>query len=176
MNIRPAQARDLDACLALDPSYETDYVWQMETTHAAGTISVGFRVTRLPRTMRVAGTIPREVLLEHLERGECFMVAEEGRDIHGYLDATVELWKHVVWINHVTVAPPRRRSGIGSALVHAALEWSGRQGLERLIGETQTKNFPASALLQKHGFTFCGFNDHYYSNHDIAIFFALSLR
>lgn len=176
MNIRSAQARDLDACLTLDPSYETDYVWQMETTRAAGAISVGFRVTRLPRTMRVASAIPREVLLEHMERGECFMVAEEGREIRGYLDATVELWRRVVWINHLTVAPQYRRSGIGSALVRAALEWSDRQGLDRLIGETQTKNFPASALLQKHGFTFCGFNDHYYSNRDIALFFALSLR
>jgi ribosomal protein S18 acetylase RimI-like enzyme len=176
MNIRSAQARDLDACLTLDPSYETDYVWQMETARAPGAISVGFRVTRLPRTMRVTGAITREILLEHLERGECFLVAEEGREIRGYLDATVDLWRHVAWINHLTVAPQHRRGGIGSALVRAALDWSGAQNLNAMIGETQTKNFPASALLQKHGFTFCGFNDQYYSSHDIAIFFALTLR
>ena len=53
MNIRPAQARDLDACLALDESFETEYVWQMDTTRSNGAMQVGFRTTRLPRAMRV---------------------------------------------------------------------------------------------------------------------------
>lgn len=176
MNIRPAQPRDLDFCLSLDPSYETDYVWQMETTRAPGAISVGFRVTRLPRTMRVSTTIVRDILLEHFEQGECFLVAEERNEIRGYLDASMDMWKRVAWINHLTVAQQHRRSGVGGALVRATMDWTHAHNLDTVMVETQTKNYPASSLFQKHGFAFCGFNDHYYSSRDIAIFFALTLR
>jgi ribosomal protein S18 acetylase RimI-like enzyme len=42
--------------------------------------------------------------------------------------------------------------------------------------ETQTKNHPAICFYRKHGFVFCGFNDRYYTNQDIALFFAQNLR
>jgi ribosomal protein S18 acetylase RimI-like enzyme len=176
MNIRTAQARDLDACLALDPSYETDYVWQMETTRANGAVSVSFRETRLPRAMRVSGAPAREWVLEHFEAGECFLVAEEENAVRGFLDMTAEAWKQVAWVHHLTVAPDRRRQGVGSALLQAGLEWAHEHGVTTMMVETQTKNHPASAFFQKHGFAFCGYNERYYSNRDIAIFFALPLR
>ena len=176
MNIRPAQPRDLDPCFSFDPSYDTDYVWQMETNRAPGAISVGFRVTRLPRTVHVAGTIDRDVLLEHFEKSECFLVAEDLDQIRGYLDATADMWKRVAWINHLTVAPTHRRMGVGSALLRAALDWAHSRTLNTLIVETQTKNYPATSLFQKKGFAFCGFNDRYYSSRDIAIFFAMSVH
>ncbi len=176
MNIRPAQARDLEAILALDPSFETDYVWQMESTRVAGVNSIVFRVTRLPRTMRVACVAQPDSLLEHFERGECFLVAEEEGAIRGFVDATTEPWKQLVWINQLTVSPDRRRRGIGSALLRNALSWAQDQSATTVMVEARTKNHPATALFQKHGFAFCGFNDHYYSNRDIAIFFALNLR
>lgn len=176
MDIRPAQPRDLELCLGLDPTYETDYVWQMESTRQPGAISVGFRVTRLPRTMRVPAATSRDALVEHFERGECFLIADDREQVRGFLDATLDTWKHVLWINHLVVAQEQRRSGIGSALVRASFDWAHARGVERLIVETQTKNYPASSLLQKRGFTFCGFNDHYYASRDIAIFFALTLH
>jgi ribosomal protein S18 acetylase RimI-like enzyme len=176
MNIRPAQPRDLELCLSLDPSYETDHVWQMESTRAPGSVKVGFRVTRLPRTMKVAGIAQKDVLLEHYEQGECFLIAEENDEIRGYIDATGEMWKRLARINYLTVAQDYRRSGIAKALVRAMLDWGHTRDLDTVIAETQTKNYPASSLFLKLGFAFCGFNDHYYTNRDIAIFFALTLH
>jgi hypothetical protein len=40
----------------------------------------------------------------------------------------------------------------------------------------QTKNYPAISFCQKHGMTFCGFNDRHFANQDIALFFALALH
>jgi RimJ/RimL family protein N-acetyltransferase len=40
----------------------------------------------------------------------------------------------------------------------------------------QPKNYPAIQLALKLGFELCGFNDRYYANHEIGIFFAKSLR
>src|ERR671932_248779 len=176
MNIRPAQARDLQRCLAIEGGYETDYVWQMESSRANGAISVAFRTTRLPRTMRVASGVQRDLLLEHFEQGECFLVAEDALGIHGYVDAVANVWNRVGWIHHLTVAPEFRRRGVGSELVRAAIKWARDKSLREMMVETPTKNYPAAALFQKHGFTFCGFNDRYYPNRDIALFFALSLR
>jgi RimJ/RimL family protein N-acetyltransferase len=40
----------------------------------------------------------------------------------------------------------------------------------------QSKNHPAIQLAHKLGFEFCGYNDHYFSNQDIALFFSRPLR
>ncbi len=176
MNIRSAQARDLESCLALDPSFDTDYVWQLETTRALNAVSTNFRLTRLPRTMRVACAAPREQVLEHYERGDCFLVCEEGESIRGYLEATVDNWRRLAWINNLTVAPDRRRHGMGKDLVKAALAWSRQQDLRTMMVKVQTKNHPASALFQKLGFVFSGFEEELHGHRDISIFFGINMR
>jgi RimJ/RimL family protein N-acetyltransferase len=40
----------------------------------------------------------------------------------------------------------------------------------------QSKNVPAIRLAQKSGFEFCGYNDQYYLNKDVALFFAKVLK
>jgi RimJ/RimL family protein N-acetyltransferase len=42
--------------------------------------------------------------------------------------------------------------------------------------EMQSKNHPAIRLAQKHGYEFCGYNDHYYLTQDVALFFAKVLK
>jgi hypothetical protein len=66
--------------------------------------------------------------------------------------------------------------GIGTALLRAARDWALETKLRRLIVETQTKNYPAIRFLQKRGLVFCGYNDLFYPNQDIAVFFGQMLR
>jgi len=73
------------------------------------------------------------------------------------------------------VAKEYRRQGIGTALMKAALRWAEERNLRTIMLETQTKNYPAICFYQRHGFVFCGFNDHYYATQDIALFFAHNL-
>jgi ribosomal protein S18 acetylase RimI-like enzyme len=176
MNLRPAQARDLDACLALDESFETEYVWQMETARADGVIQLAFRTTRLPRPMRVSGNAPRDAIAEHFEQGECFLVAEEYPRIGGFIDATAENVQRITWIHYLVIASDLRRRGLGSQLLNAVVEWAHDRRMRAVIASVSTKNYPGLTFLQKHGFSFCGFNDRYYHNHDIALFFAYNLR
>lgn len=176
MNVRPAQIRDLDACLALDQSFETEYVWQMETSRASGAIQLVFRTTRLPRSMRVTVNSPQELLADHFEQGECVMVAEEYPRITGYIDATADSAQRVAWVQALVVASDMRRQKIASRLLQAAMDWAREKKLRALMAAVSTKNYPASAFLQKHGLAFCGFNDQYYHNRDIALFFACTLR
>jgi RimJ/RimL family protein N-acetyltransferase len=49
-------------------------------------------------------------------------------------------------------------------------------GSRRIVLEMQPKNYAAIHLAQKLGFDLCGYNDRYYANHDIALFFAKGVR
>ena len=79
------------------------------------------------------------------------------------------------WIRNLIVHRDYRRQGVASALLRAARHWALDNELSKLTLETQTKNYPAIRFAQKHRFTFCGYNDRYYSNGDIAVFFSLNL-
>lgn len=69
-----------------------------------------------------------------------------------------------------------RRAGIGARLLAEAKRWAARQGAESLIADAPARNYPAIRLLQKAGFSFCGFNDSCYADKEVAVFFCARLR
>ena len=178
MIIRPAEQSDLETCVALDSSFQTDHVWQMEEREEENAILVAFRTARLPRTVYVAYPRDNRSLAEDYAQGHGILIAEkeETGEILGFLSIQFQYWHDTGWIRDLVVDRRYRRQGVGSALLKAAAQWANEHGLNRLIAETQTKNYPAICFYQKHGFAFCGFNDRYYANQDIALFFSLSLR
>ena len=177
MIIRQAELPDLNACIALDPSFQTDHVWQMEEREDGDAVVVTFRTARLPRTMQVAYPRDWDSLAEDCEQGGCVLVAEEeDGEIVGFLSMMPQRWHDTGWVRDLVVDRHYRRRGVGSALLGAAAQWARERGLVRLTVEAQTKNYPAICFYQKHGFAFCGFNDRYYANQDIALFFTLTLR
>ena len=175
MIVRPAELTDLKSCLDIDHSYVTNHVWQMEEKEGKGRVTVIFHTARLPRSMRVKYPKDYDNLLASWRRGECFMVAEEDGEVRGYLDMSVQPWHLTGWVDNLAVAKDHRQQGVGTALLRKAAEWARQQGLMRLMLEIQTKNYPAICFCQKNGFAFCGFNDRYYTNQDIALFFARSI-
>ncbi len=175
MEIRPANLTDLNACLAIDDSFETEYVWQMEQRSHAGSLAVTFRLTRLPRPMKVHHIISREDLVYNFQHGGTLLVADEGA-VRGLVDVTAHEWNQSAYINNLAVAPAYRRQGVGTRLLRAALAWARQNQLRVVMLDTSTKDYPAICFYQKHGFVFCGYNDQLYPNRDIAVLFALNLR
>lgn len=177
MIVRSGDLKDLNACVLIDSSYVTDYVWQVQADERPfEEIVVTFRTVRLPRSVRVSSPRDTERLAQDWQRGECFLVAEEDGEMRGYLDMTVQAWQRRGWINDMAVVKKYRRQGIGSALLRVAFRWARDRQLRAVMLETQTKNYPAICFYRKHGFTFCGFNDRYYANRDIGIFFVYDLH
>jgi ribosomal protein S18 acetylase RimI-like enzyme len=82
----------------------------------------------------------------------------------------------VAWITDLVVSPESRRQGVASTLLLAAQEWGSTRGHRRLFLEMQSKNYPAIRMAQKHGYEFCGYNDHYYLTQDVALFFARAVK
>ncbi len=193
MLIRSATLADLNACLELSADSQTDYVWQMEHRHENQSIAIRFQTVRLPRVMYVRYPRPRDDLTACWEQGSMVLVVTNkpksavlaadqeppsdllGNPIFGYCQLDVEPWHKTGWITHLIVDRPYRKRGIGTALLKASIAWGKSQKLERLMVAVQTKNYPAISFCDKHNLLFCGFNDHYYTNRDIALFFTLRI-
>lgn len=178
--IRAATHDDLSACLALDLSYETDYVWQIDVRgDESGAIAIGLRTARLPRLMRVA--YPRAVNLLRAAvawqaDSGAFLVAEKGGVLRGYAILRFDRERSAAWIAELGVDITARRQKIGTALLNAAYAHAQQHGLRHLSIETQTKNYPAICFCQKNGLVFCGYNDLYFANGDVALFFGQIVR
>ena len=176
MIVRPATLADLNACLSIDHSSATDHVWQMQVRDSDLQVGVSFHVVRLPRQMRVEYPRDVEQLVEDWHREEAFLVAEADNEVRGYVDLLAMPWQQMGWVANLAVERNYRRRGIATALLRHARQWARQHGLRLLQAEATTKNYPALRLYQKLGFQFCGFNDHYYPNQDIAVFFVQLLR
>jgi GNAT superfamily N-acetyltransferase len=176
MIIRLAELADLNLCHELDGSFTTDYVWQMQARENERSIEVRFDTVRLPRPMKVAYPRDPDELLSNWRQGECFLVAADasGQPI-AFLDMSAQAWHGVGWIRNLIVHQNFRRQGVGSALLRTARHWALDNELIKLTLETQTKNYPAIRFAQQHRFAFCGYNDRYYANGDIAVLFSLNL-
>jgi GNAT superfamily N-acetyltransferase len=193
MLLRSAVQTDLDACFSLDADLQTDHVWQMEEREENGGLLVRFQTVRLPRVMRVSYPRLRDDLLSCWENGSVVLVATDKRtvdpdqdqttvipdaepaSIYAYCQLDACAWQQAGWISHMIVDRRYRRQGIGTAMVRASVLWGKKRGLRRLMVALQTKNYPGICFCEKHGFVFSGFNDHYYTNGDIALFFTLRI-
>ncbi len=178
IQVRPATQEDLPQLVEFDRGYSTDYVWQMdlEDDPNAGQIEVTFRPVRLPRPMRVAGSQSPDQLNAEWNRRACFLVAEQDGQLGGYLNLMLAPAPETVWVTDCVVERRFRRSGVASVLLSAAAQWAHANHFKRLILEMQSKNYPAICFAQKHGLSFCGYNDRYYPNQDVALFFGMALK
>lgn len=176
--IRDAIPADVSACLDLNHDYETEHVWQMRLQQTVSGSQVTFRKERLPRRLTVTYPADKRRLELALAPETCFLIAQdrETQDIHGYLTMWINPVYYHATIHDLVVSRPFRRAKVGSSLLRIARMWAQEQYTKRLYIETQTKNFPAIQFCQAKGFTFCGFNDHYFPDQDIAVFFSQTLR
>ena len=176
VKVRAALPLDLPHCLAIDPGYTTDHVWQMDSRSQAGQIAVAFRTVRLPREMRVAYPRDARALSAGWQACDAMLVAEDAGGIVGYAALSQRAPQATAWLHDLLGARAVGRTGVCSALLAAAARWGQARSLRWLVLEVQTKNYPAISFCQQHGLTFCGFNDRYFANQDIALFFAQRLR
>ncbi len=167
---------ELAECLAIERSYLSDHVWQMDVRDERGEIAVRFRSVRLPRMVAVEYPRTAESLLHLWRQRDCFLVALAEGVILGYVNVRIRPGEQGAWVEDLVVNAPFRRHKIGSALLEQAGKHAHDRGVRHLMLAVQTKNYPAISFAQANGLVFCGYNDHYFSNQDIAIFFTKNLR
>jgi len=176
IEIRPAIEKDIPILVSLDHDYISDHVWQMEISHEVNVTSVEFRQIQLPRSVRVEYPRSSKNLSVDWQSRSALLVGALKGEVIGYISLMLGYAPLTSWVTDLVVIRRLRRQGIASALLLAAQHWAKQRGSLRMILEMQPKNYPAICMAQKLGFDLCGYNDRYYVNHDIALFFAKSVR
>jgi ribosomal protein S18 acetylase RimI-like enzyme len=169
---------DIAPCLKLDHSYQTDFVWQVSMMEAPQQRSITIREDRLPRTMDAHHPSSENRLKAALSDDHAYIVvtSPDHKTHYGYLVMLCDPTHQTAAIHDVVIDIDVRHRGIATRLVRIAQRWATQKQLSRLFIETQTKNYPSIQMIQKMGYVFCGFNDQYFENRDIAIFFSKTLN
>ena len=182
--IRQGTESDLVACRALDHSFSTQYVWQLAVRDESESPAIRFHQVRLPRALDFENLPPSSLLHRAIQPPQLMLVAEErvggAARILGYLTMIPEAAQALIRVTHFIVTRTRRGEGIGSNLLDAAEACSraiaeNQAGIQRIRIETQSTNYPAIRYLLRSGFTFSGYDEHYYANGEIAVFFSRML-
>jgi len=176
IEIRPAALSDLPLIIHMERSYHTSYVWQMDRLLEEGQVTINFREIRLPRSIRVENPRSPDSTLQSGDQKNGILVAVLDQEVVGYIGLKEVTVSSYVWVTDLVVIEKLRRKGIASALLLAAQEWGAQRNLKRIILEMHSKNIPAIRMAKKMGYDFCGYNDHYYPNQEIALFFAGYMR
>ncbi|MBK8782148.1 MAG: GNAT family N-acetyltransferase [Anaerolineales bacterium] len=176
IEMRPTVATDLSRLMGFDHSIKSDSVWQLELRRENAQVTGTFREVRLPRTIAVSYPHNPFSLADDWVKKSMMYTAFIGQDPVGYICLLERGTASVVWVTDLVVNGTSRRKGVGSALLAAGQEWAASRAHRRLIMEMQAKNLPAIRLAQKFGYEFCGYNDQYYINQDVAVFFAKTLK
>ncbi len=176
--IRDGVPDDVPACLALDHTYDTDFVWQVNIHGDHTDRHIHLRQERLPRQMPVRYPATERHLRTAASAPHAFLVATDkpGHTYYGYLALLRDPANDTATLRDVVVGKPYRRAGLATRLLKVARRWANQHAVTRIYAETQTKNHPAIQLYTRAGYHFCGFNDQYFDNQDIAIFFCLTLH
>ena len=175
VEVRPAKSSDIKLLIDLDHNFSTEYVWQLDLGQERPEFAVGFREARLPRAMAVSYPRDPRLLEDDWQDRGALVVAEAEARIFGYVCINTQIAPGALWITDLVVNTLHRRRGIGTRLMLQAQDWAREQGIRRVILEMQSKNYPGIRLAQKLAYEFSGFNDRYYENRDIALFFAKRL-
>ena len=176
IEIRQAVSADINELIGLDHSCRSSYVWQMDRTIEDGQFLISFREIRLPRPTQVAYPRQVELLENEWQQAPGLMVAIHNGKHVGYIRLIEILEIQSAVIRDLVVESSIRRQGVGTAMVLAAQNWAIKRGNRRLTIEIPPKSYPAIKLAFKLGFEFSGYNDLYYPNKDIALFFSKYLK
>ncbi len=182
IEIRPPTSAEIPGMIHIDHDYVSDHVWQMEVQRETGQkpselrVEVVFRQLKLPRSVRVEyPRSPAELANDWKDRS-CLLVALLKGEVVGYTSISLDIAPYTGWMTDLVIIRRLRHQGIGSALILAGQDWARHKRCIRMVMEIQPKNYPAICLAQKLGYDLCGYNDYYFPNHDIALFFSKSLR
>ena len=176
IEIRTAAKSEIMELALISQNYETSHVWQMNRIMEDNDVSINFRETRLPRSVKVEYPYPINQLEDEWDQSALILEARIKEKVAAYLRIKNVINKRIAWIIDLVVDVRHRRQGIGTSLELAAYEWATRNNYDQTLLEMQSKNYPAIQFSKKLGYEFCGYNDQYYANKDIVLFFARPVR
>jgi len=175
MDVHNATVADVALCERIDPVFRTRHVWKVEHQVEHDLLAVSFQRARLPKEEPVAAPYGDEDLFSLWQRCRCFLVAEEGGLVLGYLTMYPRGASDEGWVSHLVVADASARRGVASGLLEGAELWGRENHLTSITVAAQNRNDPLIQLLPKRGYGFRGFMESYFPAGDAALLFTLAL-
>jgi ribosomal protein S18 acetylase RimI-like enzyme len=175
LTLRPAcWPGDLALVASIDTSFTTERIYRV-VRQELGFALVEERVD--PPLQKDYGSITDDPLLGEMS---CVVLAEQQGRLAGFAAAEYAAWNRRAIVRHLYVAPERRGSGVGTALLHQLDTFARSAGARCLWLETQNINYPAIRFYQRAGFRLCGLDESLYDpagpgRNETALFFVRDL-
>jgi len=171
IDIRIVKQEDLSVMIELDHSYKTNHILRMEVNEEGNQINTSFHQVRLPRTTTIQYPRDEDNLIHSWQLCTSIYVGTIRGEIVSYIGLEEISPSSVVRIRDIVVSPSYRRMGIASGLIFSAEKWAASRKYSLMILEMQPKNDPAIHLARKLGYSFSGFQNRFYPNQEMAVFF-----
>lgn len=171
---KPLSLRELRRLPPIASGFSTDRVFCLERRGQGTTCWWRLHETELstPFHKQYDRGSPDEWLASYLDTARLedlhFVAAWIGQQVVGILTWQYLAWNNTVWLIDVRVTEAARRTGAGSALMNDLRGIARQRRARGITVETQINNYAAICFYLKHGFQIAGFDDHLYTNHDLA--------
>jgi ribosomal protein S18 acetylase RimI-like enzyme len=164
ISLRPLRwPDDTPQLLALDASFKTDHVFELaQTDHEV-------RLIELSADPPIHKSYSLATAVAAMPSYDWVRVCEHDNELAGMAALTVEACNRRAVLNHLYVSREARRTGVGRALVTAAVEAARDRNARCLWVETQTTNYPAVQFYQSMNFVWCGFDTSLYDPNDVGV-------
>lgn len=174
--VRQAVSPDIELLSKFEHTVKTACVWQMTQSSEGGRISTAFTENHLPREMRLTYPKSPDSLLERWKNYSSVLIGCINKVPVGYIAFNASFSPELVWVKDLVVDELWRRKAVATALIQAINEWGLARQYQRITIEMSSKNYPGICLAKKCGFEYAGFNDSYFNNNDIALFFSRFIK
>jgi ribosomal protein S18 acetylase RimI-like enzyme len=144
MRIRNASDADLEAIIALNAFVQRQHAEALPDLFKASTET---QKTRSAFQYYLADAASLTLLAEDEQPAGYLWAQFQNRQ-----DGWAQFATRLLYIQHIVVAPQFRRRGIGSMLLHQAVELARREGAKRLELDVWSFNAEAKHFYVRHGF------------------------
>ncbi|MFF4856868.1 GNAT family N-acetyltransferase [Streptomyces rubiginosohelvolus] len=162
--IRTATPEDTGLVEALDGSFTTATVFQVETAENGFTL----RETRVdpPLTKVFPDDEDEDVSADEgdqeLQGAPTFLALAPDGSLAGFVSVAYARWNRRLTIEDIEVAPGHRGRGVGRALMSRAEEFARERGAGHIWLEVTNINAPAIHAYRRMGFALCGLDTSLY--------------
>lgn len=160
----------------IDLSFDSEYVWKTQMLEELDSFESSFQRIRLPKKIHVSFQAYNPATLESLiMQREILSVRYEDRVI-GYLRLEQDETVNRLILKTGGIVPEYRGKGIGSVLLDRVAEIARHNNIRSLVCMVQAKNDPAVRFLMGRGFVFSGYQEFFFRNMEIGLFFSRNVR
>lgn len=176
IELRIANMSDCPLITKIDLDFDSDFVWKSQIIDDLDSYSIIFQTIKLPKTIHVPFQASNETALENMVKRKEVLIARYENQAVGFVRLEQDETNNRILMKTGGVKPEYRRKGIGSAILTSVQEIALNNGVSRLVCTVQAKNDPAIRFIMAKGFQFCGYQEFFFPNLEIALFFSKNIR